>query len=212
MSKMEREAGDKGCLLRRHEISAEYRGKMVDWMVEVLCTFKCSQQTFFLAVDIMDRYFKNTDCKLAAGDLHLVGIVSMFIASKYEDVIPLLMRTVIHKIGHDKFRVSEIQDKELQVLAALDYKIGVPTLKEYLDRYMEQMRLINDKVLYKVLLCISKMVCFSYDLVQLPSSSLAASILAFGIHNLTSSNVMQEDEQIKRVAEMGGCKVEKIWE
>ena len=185
---------------------------LVDWMVEVLATFKCSQQTLFLAVDIMDRYFKNTDCKLGAGDLHLIGIVAMFVASKYEDVIPLLMRTVIHKIGHDKFKVSEIQDKELQVLAALDYKIGVPTLKEYLDKYMEQMRLTNDKVLYKVLLCISKMVSFSYDLAQLPSSSLAASILAFGIHYMTSSNVMQQDEQMKTVAEMGGCEVEKICE
>ena len=32
---------------------------MVDWMVEVLCSYKCKDQTFFLAVDFMDRYFGN---------------------------------------------------------------------------------------------------------------------------------------------------------
>ena len=76
---------------------------MIDWMAEVLTTFKTSDQTFFLAVNIMDRYFKNSPAQLKSSDLHLVGVAAMFIASKYEDVIPLLFRTVINKIGHNKF-------------------------------------------------------------------------------------------------------------
>jgi hypothetical protein len=44
--------------LGKHSISKDYRAKMVDWMVEVLTTFKTSDQTFFLAVNILDRYFK----------------------------------------------------------------------------------------------------------------------------------------------------------
>lgn len=51
----------------------------------------------------MDRYFKSTAKEMKAADLHLAGIVSMFIASKYEDVIPLLMKTIVNKIGHNKF-------------------------------------------------------------------------------------------------------------
>jgi hypothetical protein len=51
----------------------------------------------------MDRYFKNTQTPLKASELHLVGIVCMFIASKYEEVVPILLNTLIHKIGHDKF-------------------------------------------------------------------------------------------------------------
>ena len=89
--------------LGNHQISSEYRAKMIDWMAEVLQTFKASDQTFFLAVNIMDRYFKNCEKQMKASDLHLVGIVSMFIASKYEDVIPLLMKTIVNKIGHNKF-------------------------------------------------------------------------------------------------------------
>jgi len=76
---------------------------MVDWMIEVLTTFKNSDQTFFLAVHILDRYFKNSVKPLASTELHISGIVSMFIASKYEDIIPLLMRTIVNKIGHSKF-------------------------------------------------------------------------------------------------------------
>lgn len=72
-------------------------------MVEVLTTFKNSDQTFFLAVNIMDRFFKNTKKRLKSYELHLIGIISMFIASKYEEVVPLLMRTIVNKIGHNKF-------------------------------------------------------------------------------------------------------------
>jgi hypothetical protein len=48
---MNLEAGvDKTDFLGRHKVSAEYRAKMVDWMVEVLTTFKCSDQAFFKTV------------------------------------------------------------------------------------------------------------------------------------------------------------------
>ena len=58
----------------------------------------------------------NTTKSLLSQDLHLSGIVSMFIASKYEDIIPLLMRTVVNKIGHSKFAIREIELKELEML------------------------------------------------------------------------------------------------
>jgi len=79
---------------------------MVDWMLEVLTTFKNSDQTYFLAINLMDRYFKASQRNLPSGELHLTGIVSMFIASKYEDIVPLMMKTILNKIGHNKFELS----------------------------------------------------------------------------------------------------------
>ena len=81
---------------------------MVDWMVEVLTTFKMSEHTFFLAVSLMDRFFKYTDKKLNSSDLHLTGVASMFIASKYEDIEPFFMRTIIKKVCHSKFTPEEV--------------------------------------------------------------------------------------------------------
>ena len=76
---------------------------MVDWMVEVLTAFKCSDSTFFIAVNLMDRYFDalNQQRKsLELNELHITGITCMFMASKYEDIYPLLMKTVFNKIAH----------------------------------------------------------------------------------------------------------------
>ena len=112
---------------------------MVDWMVEVLTTFKCSEQSFFLCTQILDRFFKNSERNLSGGDLHLTGITCMLVSTKYEDVIPLLMRTILHKIGHDKFSLNDVQNRELEILKALSFKIGAPTIKEFLDSFIEEL-------------------------------------------------------------------------
>jgi hypothetical protein len=76
---------------------------MIDWMIEVLTAFKCEDQTLFLAVNLMDRYFdiKNRNKEaVELQQLHITGIACMFMASKYHDIYPLLMKTVFNKIGH----------------------------------------------------------------------------------------------------------------
>lgn len=146
---------------------------MVDWMVEVLTTFKNSDQTFFLAINLMDRYFKNVSISLPSTELHLAGVVSMFVASKYEDIVPLMMKTVVNKIGHNKFELRQIEEKELDLLRVNDYKVGVPTIKEFLDRFLEELSGLlskQDRSVYRYLMCLAKMTCFSYDIQQLPVS------------------------------------------
>ena len=133
--------------LNNHKITGVYRAKMVDWIVEVLTAFKCSDQTFFIAVNIMDRYFSKlndlveidslTNHSLELPELHITGIVSMFMASKYEDIFPLLMKTVVKKIGHDKISDEQVRIKEQEMFKALDFNIGaLPTIYEFLNTYI----------------------------------------------------------------------------
>ena len=42
--------------LERHQVPSDLRTKMVDWMIEVTTTFKCSERTFFLSVAIFDHF------------------------------------------------------------------------------------------------------------------------------------------------------------
>ena len=128
--------------LKCHKVNGVYRAKMVDWMVEVLTAFKCADQTFFLAINIMDRYFdalNRENVTLELQELHTTGVVCMFMASKYEDVYPLLMKTVFNKIGHQKISVDQIRNKEMQILRALGFQLGgFPTPLEFLTSYIEK--------------------------------------------------------------------------
>jgi cyclin A len=75
---------------------------MVDWMVEVTTSFKCSERTWFLAVGIFDKYLQlNRGIKIFKNsDVHPLGIVSMYLASKYEDIIPINSFIASDKIAH----------------------------------------------------------------------------------------------------------------
>lgn len=76
-------------------------------MVQVFRVLKLSSaETFFLAVTIMDNYLRgklqrgvilNSEC------LYLLGMSVVFLASKYEDVMPIAMRHLIDDVGHFKF-------------------------------------------------------------------------------------------------------------
>lgn len=136
-----------------------------------------------MAINILDRYFKASDKNLSSSDLHVSGIVSMFIASKYEDVIPILMRTVINKIGHNKFEIPQIEDKEFEMLKAIGFKIGAPTIKEFLDRYCEELADILPKTdkFKKICTFVAKLASHNYTLMQMPTSLLAAGILHVGL-------------------------------
>ena len=81
---------------------------MIDWIFEVLTAFKMSEQTFFLSVQYMDRYIAKVSKILPLEQLHIVGITCMFIASKYEDITPLFMPTVVKRIGHNRFTRESI--------------------------------------------------------------------------------------------------------
>lgn len=94
----------KNCL-ERHKITPALRARMVDWMIEVLTNFRCDDQTFFIAISLQDRYFKNVTTSKEVSDLHVTGVTTMFVASKFEDIYPLKMKTVFEKIAHKKLEI-----------------------------------------------------------------------------------------------------------
>jgi hypothetical protein len=111
---------------------------MIDWMIEVLTNFKCDDQTFFLSVSLLDRYFKlKNECK-EVSDLHIIGVTTMFLASKYEDIYPLKMKMVYEKIAHKKLSIEKIKTLEMDILKIINYKIPAPTTLDFLKYYLKR--------------------------------------------------------------------------
>ena len=111
---------------------------MVDWMIEVLTNFKCDDQTFFLAVSILDRYFKGKLDPREVSDLHIIGVTAMFISSKYEDIYPLKMKMVHEKIAHKKLPIEKIKQLEMDILKVINYRIPAPTSHDFLKYYLKE--------------------------------------------------------------------------
>ena len=94
---------------------------MVDWMLEVLHVLNQSDFVFLRSVSLLDQYFKRTKKVIDVTDLHLNGMVCMFIASKYEEIEPIKIRELIDDVGHFLFSKEHIQNKELDILSTLQF-------------------------------------------------------------------------------------------
>jgi hypothetical protein len=207
--------------LERHKITERMRAKMIDWMIEVLGNYNCDENTFFLAVNIMDRYFHNCQETLKTDDLHLIGICSMFIASKFYDIFPIKLKMMTDKVSHGKYKPEDVKQIEEKIIKTLNYCVHTSTIHDFINQYVEQIFffiensfLIQDdqlseyilciyknseirldgvyyektkltrnysikmlKLLNKVLIYITKMICYDYSLIGLRPSLVSASCL-----------------------------------
>ena len=134
---LEKEIVNDDCLFN-HKITERMRMRMVDWMIEVFNNYKCDNLAFFEATNIMDRYFKKTKKQLNPQDLHLIGVASMFMASKYIDIYPLRIKTVYEKISHKKLSIAEIIEKESEISQVLGYNVGTPNAWDFVNAYIQE--------------------------------------------------------------------------
>jgi cyclin B len=115
------------------------RLKMIDWMIEVFYNLKCKDITFFTCVNIMDRFFILTKKKFKPENLHLIGICSIFIASKFCEVYPIKLINLIEKVGHNKFSKNDILNMEKMILECLNYDILRPYSIDFAEYFFEDL-------------------------------------------------------------------------
>lgn len=99
------------------------RVKFIDWILEVIHILTCHEDTFYLCVDILDRFLMNSKYELVKDEFHLIGITALFMASKVEEIYPVKMKVLVEKVGHNKFSEFDIIEMEAKILRKLDYKI-----------------------------------------------------------------------------------------
>ncbi|KAF5747232.1 G2/mitotic-specific cyclin S13-7-like [Tripterygium wilfordii] len=66
------------------EINANMRSILVDWLIEVHCKFELMPKTLYLTINLVDRFLSLK--AVSKRKLQLVGISSMLIACKYEEI------------------------------------------------------------------------------------------------------------------------------
>jgi hypothetical protein len=193
--------------LRRHHISSTSRTKMVSWMMEIFASYASEPLTFFLAVEIMDNYLQKTNKIFNENDIHLIGMVCMYMASKMEDIIPLHMVHIKTKIGHDKFSQQEIIMLERDILKVLDWDILLITtydvVKTFLsDFYVNNRDMINnlkmDIICYDleiISIFLSKLVCLHESFFRYNKCIKAISIIIAAFDILRSNYKMSKEAE-----------------
>lgn len=66
------------------EIKWSMRKTLIDWLLQVHLRYHMLPETLWIAVNIVDRFLSRRVVSLVK--LQLVGVVAMFIASKFEEI------------------------------------------------------------------------------------------------------------------------------
>ncbi|KAI5321276.1 PREDICTED: G2/mitotic-specific [Prunus dulcis] len=116
------------------EINPKMRSILIDWLVEVHRKFELMPETFYLTVNIIDRYLSKKI--VSRRELQLVGISSMVIASKYEEIwAPQVIDFVC--LSDYAYTGDQILLMEKAILGKLEWYLTVPTPYVFLSRYIK---------------------------------------------------------------------------
>ena len=85
----------------------------MDWLIQIHYNFKLLTETLFLTANIIDRYMSKH--QIAKREVQLVGIASLLIVAKYEEIYPPLLKDFVY-ITDNVYTPDEILDMEKKQL------------------------------------------------------------------------------------------------
>ena len=96
---------------------------LVDWLVEVHNNFKLEHETLYISINILDRYLSLVEVE--RNQLQLVGVTSLLLACKYEEIYPPLVKDCVY-VTDRAYTHQEVLDMEFHILFVLEYNLSAP--------------------------------------------------------------------------------------
>ncbi|KAL6660930.1 hypothetical protein ACP70R_000314 [Stipagrostis hirtigluma subsp. patula] len=117
----------------QRDITKGMRGILIDWLVEVSEEYKLVPDTLYLTVYLIDKFLSQK--YIDRQRLRLLGITSMLVASKYEEICAPRVEEFCF-ITYDTYSKAEVLKMERQVVNDLGFHLSVPTTKTFLRRFL----------------------------------------------------------------------------
>jgi len=171
-------------------IMPKMRSVLVDWLVGVHLQFKLLPETMYTGIAILDRFLQNNLKMVDRNTLQLVGVSSMLIASKYEEIYAPEVKDFVY-ITDSAYTERDILRMELKILDSLDFELGRPLPLHFLRRASKAGGVeASTHTLAKYVMELSLV---DYTMIAEPPSRLAAAALALSIRILDPEMMSMED-------------------
>ncbi|XP_033753914.1 G1/S-specific cyclin-E-like [Pecten maximus] len=123
-------------MFKKHPaLQSRMRTILLDWLIEVCEVYRLHRETFYLGVDFVDRYI-SLSSGLQKHQLQLIGITSLFIAAKLEEIYPPKIAEFAY-VTDGACTEDEILDQELIMLKALKWDLSPLTTNGWLNLYLQ---------------------------------------------------------------------------
>ncbi|XP_037959517.1 G1/S-specific cyclin-E isoform X2 [Teleopsis dalmanni] len=111
------------------------RAILLNWLIEVCEVYKLHRETYYLAVDYLDRYMHKQK-RVQKTFLQLIGITCLFVAAKVEEIYPPKINEFAY-VTDGACQEDDILKQEVMLLQALDWDINPVTPISWLGIYLQ---------------------------------------------------------------------------
>ncbi|KAK4745069.1 hypothetical protein SAY87_011381 [Trapa incisa] len=125
------------------DINVNMRSILIDWLVEVAEEYRLVPDTLYLTVNYIDRYLSGN--VMNRQRLQLLGVASMMIASKYEEICAPQVEEFCY-ITDNTYLKDEVLQMESAVLNYLKFELTAPTAKCFLRRFVRAAQAAHEVV------------------------------------------------------------------
>ncbi|KAM4029132.1 G1/S-specific cyclin-E2 [Anomaloglossus baeobatrachus] len=123
-------------MLENHpNLKPDMRSILLDWLIEVSEVYSLHRETFYLAQDFFDR-FMLAEKTFSKSMLQLIGVTTLFIASKLEEIYPPKLHEFAY-VTDGACSEDDIIEMELIILKALKWELSPVTVVSWLNLFLQ---------------------------------------------------------------------------
>lgn len=167
------------------EIKDTSRAFLIEWIIDVHRKFRLLPEALYVTVYIIDQYMSKQ--KIQKNQLHLLGVSTLWIASKYEEIYPPDLNEFL-QVSENKFSRQQVLDMEKEILHKLNFMITVPSAYRFLQRYRRLSGAFNNDEVFFYAQYLMEISLLDATLLRFKPSQLAAASLILSSRQLSKKN------------------------
>ena len=166
-------------MAKQKDINHRMRAILIDWLIDVHLKYKMVPQTMYISINLIDRYLSKNETSRVK--LQLVGVASMFISSKYEEIYPPELKDFVY-ITDKAYVKSDVLDMEYKMLSSLNFDITFPTQWSFLEIFRKKLKI--DQKTFNLAWFLMELSLINYKMLKFKYSQIAASAIMIAIKTL----------------------------
>ena len=124
--------------------------------------------------------------------MHLLGVTTLLIASKYEEIYPPELKDFL-VVSENLFKKDDVLTMEREILETLAFKVTAPSAYRFLQRYRRLSVALNDDEIFFYAQYLQEIALLDASLLKFRPSQLAAAAMIISAKQLKKINCWNKD-------------------
>lgn len=117
-------------LSQQTDINFDMRAILLDWIIDVHKNYRLFPETLYMCISIIDRFLAKKP--ILRNKLQLLGTTSLFIASKYEEIVYPCIEEFT-KVTDDAYTKEEVLQMETEIFKELNFDLTYPSAYRFFE-------------------------------------------------------------------------------